>query len=348
MWLDWYNANKLKILVELSSVCNAACPQCDRFKPHTLETHDFITRKKWSVGEFQSAFSPQELQHMDHIVLSGLYGEPTTCRDLLEIVAYVRENSPNTLIQLTTNGSTRTEEWWQQLGLVGGEKLSVQFDVDGIDQGMHSRYRRNTDLAKILRNMRAFANVNPNVGVLTIVFEHNERYLQDIKALTAVHGAQHWDQIESARFSQERHSVYTYTDKDGIWHELKQSNHQLLSYQPETRKIRNFQLSDINYSDSTHEITCAAADQARLQMDYNGNVWPCCWMQTEADHGDESVDSNVKFIQSLRASGDINIFKHSLETILSTDWFSRGLEKSIEKCSTANKACIKWCSKTRL
>ena len=103
MWLDNYHSNKLKVLVELSSVCNAACPQCDRFKPGTLDTYDFLERKIWSLADFKQAFSPQDLQHMNQIIFSGLYGEPTTCRDLLDIVAYIRVSSPATIIKITTN-----------------------------------------------------------------------------------------------------------------------------------------------------------------------------------------------------------------------------------------------------
>ena len=348
MWLNSYKNNKLKVLVELSSVCNASCPQCDRFVHGTLETHSFIERRKWSLDDFQKAFSPRDLCHMDNLVMSGLYGEPTTCRDLLEIVRYVRASSPNTLIQLTTNGSTRTTDWWHELGLAGGDKLSVQFDVDGIDQQMHSRYRRNTNLQKILNNMRAFSEVNPQVGVLTVIYEHNESYLDDIQTMTAENGASHWDQIESARFLQETDAVYRYHDQKGKTYELKQTSRRQESYLPETRKIRNFKLEDLSYSDDTHQITCAAADQGRLQLDYHGNVWPCCWLQTEADHGNPYTDKNIHYIQLLRESGEINIFKHDLETILSTNWLQNGLESSIQKCSTANKACIKWCSKSKL
>jgi len=348
MWLDLYNSNKLKVLVELSSVCNAACPQCDRFKPGTLDTYDFLERKKWSLNDFKQAFSPEDLQHMNQIIFSGLYGEPTTCKDLLEIVRYVRESSPSTIIKITTNGSTRTTEWWRQLGLIGGKNTHTQFDVDGINQEMHARYRRNTSLKKILANMKALSDACANtVGVLTVVFEHNQPYLDEIKELTKAHGADHWDVIESARFFQERNDVYRYTDRKGIKHELHQTDLQLRSYLPETRKIRNFKLEDLIYSDDTHQISCAAADQARLQMDYKGNVWPCCWIQTEADHGNPDLDENVRRIQNLRSSGDINVFKHPLGTILSTPWFKDGLETSIQKCTTANKACIKWCSKPK-
>ena len=68
------------------------------------------------------------------------------------MVRYVRENNPDAYIQINTNGSIRDEDWWWDLGVVGGDKLQVWFDVDGIDQEMHSLYRQKTDLEKIKDN----------------------------------------------------------------------------------------------------------------------------------------------------------------------------------------------------
>lgn len=345
MWLTLYNQRKLQVLVELSSVCNAACPQCDRFKPGTLDTHEFLQQRIWTVSEFRNAFEPDDLQHMENILFSGLYGEPTTCKDLLDIVKYVRDVSPDTTIDITTNGSTRTTEWWQELGRIGGSKIFIQFDIDGINQEMHSRYRRNTSLAKILDNMDAYASTNPGRhSILTVVYAHNKPYLKQIRELAIQHGAVAFDQLESARFFQERGAVYKYQDRDGNDHQLEQVDETLLSLIPDSRKIRNFKLEDNVYSDDTHAISCSAAAERRLQLDYNGNVWPCCWIQTAVDHGTGSSDPKIKYLQDLRASGKINVFKHSLGDILSTDWLNGGLEESISSCITANKACIKWCS----
>lgn len=344
MWLDFYNKNKIVVLVEVSSACNAACPQCDRFKIGTLETYDFLKNRQWSFEEFCKAFPPNELIHIERLIFSGLYGEPTTCKDLDKMVKFVRDESPTTKIDITSNGSTRTTEWWYNLGIIGGDKLRVQFDVDGINQEMHSTYRRNTNLEKILNNMDAFSKANPNhTDVFTVVYTYNEKHLDEIKELTKLHGAVHWDQMESGRFLQERNAVYKYTDRRGITHELVQVDKEMPSWLPHVRRIRNFTLENKEYSDDTHEVICGAGTNGRLQIDHNGNVWPCCYLITATDH----KKPDTVFLQELRNSGAMNLFNHRLGDILSSPWHNSDLEKSLSSCTTANKACIKWCGKLK-
>lgn len=344
MWLNYYKNNNLSVLVEVSSACNAACPQCDRFKPGTLETYDFLRNRQWTLDEFKRALPASELKRIKRLTFSGLYGEPTTCKDLAEMVQYVRESSPETRMDITTNGSTRSMSWWHNLGKVGGENLRVQFDVDGITQEMHSTYRRNTNLEKILANMSAFSEANPgHTDVFTVVYTYNEPYLKDIVELTKKHGAGHWDQIESGRFYQERGAVYQYKDKKGAAHELVQIDKEMPSWIPHIRRIRNFRVDDKTYSDDTHEVICAAGTGGRLQVDYNGNVWPCCYLITATDH--KTPDS--LHLQELRDSGEMSLFNYTLGEILTKDWYTTGLSNSLQKCSTANKACVRWCGRAK-
>jgi MoaA/NifB/PqqE/SkfB family radical SAM enzyme len=344
MWVNHYKDNTLSVLVEVSSSCNAACPQCDRFKPNTLETYDFLKNRQWTLSEFVQAFPVSELMHIKELVFSGLYGEPTTCKDLSEMVQYVRTNAPQILIYITTNGSTRTADWWYKLGLIGGNQLRVQFDVDGINQEMHSTYRRNTSLEKILNNMNAFSKANPNhTDVFTVVYTYNEKHLSEIQEITKQHGAVHWDQIESGRFNQERGAVYTYIDNRGIKHELVQIDKEMHSWIPHIRRIRNFSLDKMSYSDDTHEIVCAAGSAGRLQIDYNGNIWPCCYLITATDH---KMPDTVE-LQNLRASNKMSLFHHTLGEIIKSNWYTTELSESITSCNTANLACIKWCGRKK-
>jgi MoaA/NifB/PqqE/SkfB family radical SAM enzyme len=309
-----------------------------------LGPHDFLKNRQWSLEEFILAFPEDELNHIKKLTFSGLYGEPTTCRDLSEIVKYVKEVSPKIKMDITSNGSTRTPEWWYNLGLIGGKNLRVQFDVDGTDQVMHSTYRRNTNLEKILQNMDAFSAANPeHTDVFTVVYKHNEPHLQEIKELTKRHGAGHWDQIESGRFYQERGAVYEYVDNKGNPHSLVQIDKDMPSWIPHIRRIRNFRIEDKVYSDDTHEVVCAAGSTSRLQIDHNGNVWPCCYLITETDH----KNNGSEHLQQLRNSGEMNLFNYSLGDILKKHWYTEGLSSSLSLCSTANKACVRWCGKKK-
>lgn len=346
MWTTAYNNYNLKVLIELSTRCNAACPQCDRFKYGTLEPHSWLEMTTWTLNDFKTALPPAEIVHVKYLILSGLYGEPTTCKDLHNILRYVRNTSPNTVIFITTNGSTHNPEWWTELGNICGDKLRIQFDIDGITQEMHSTYRRNTNLQKVLNNMLAISKTPIEwAGVFTVVYHFNQDYLDEIKELTAQYGATHWDMIESSRYFKENGAVYKYRDRKGVEYELIQTDKKLQSYAPHNRKIRNYKLEDKLYNDKTHEVVCSAANDNRLQVDQYGNVWPCCYLITANNHS--LPDLKTIELNKIKESGAMNLFKNTLGNILNSNWYTNTLKSDLKLCSTSHDACIKWCGRVK-
>ena len=89
---------------------------------------------------------------------------------------------PNCYIIINTNGSMRDVFWWTHLGYIIKDRGRVVFDIDGIDQEMHSHYRQKTDLNTILKNMKAYSQFG-FVNVFTVVFKHNEDHLKDISKM---------------------------------------------------------------------------------------------------------------------------------------------------------------------
>ena len=71
----------------------------------------------------------------------GSIDEPTLHPELLDIVKYFNEHSVS--INISSNGSTKTEKFWHDLGK---EKVSVFFGVDGIDQKSLEKYRVGANL----------------------------------------------------------------------------------------------------------------------------------------------------------------------------------------------------------
>lgn len=104
-------------------------------------------------------------------------------KDIFEIVQYILECSSSVKVHINTNGSMRDPDWWWDFGVMGGERLQVVFDVDGIDQEMHARYRRKTSLAKIKENVEAFAATKAIATPMTIVFKHNVDHLEEINQM---------------------------------------------------------------------------------------------------------------------------------------------------------------------
>jgi sulfatase maturation enzyme AslB (radical SAM superfamily) len=141
-------------------------------------------------------------------------------RELLSMVQYIIDNS-NATISIDTNGSIRDEEWWWNLGAIGGRRLHVTFAVDGIDQKMHSHYRRNTDLKKVLANMESISQTLSKPRVRTIVFKHNEDYLEQIEEMARSYGASTIEFTPSDRW--EKGSVFDFIDEFGNAQKLEQS-----------------------------------------------------------------------------------------------------------------------------
>lgn len=177
-----HNRGGLKMWMDISTYCNAACPQCHRTNPNGLEKQDFLPLIQWSLKDFKECFSVETMKKISLFDFCGTWGDPVMNKDIFEITEYIL-NESYASVKIHTNGSIRDDEWWYQLGLLGKKskkRLDCRFAVEGIDQETHSKYRQKTDLDLILSNIEAF-NLGGGIGhIFTIIFKHNQDQLLDI------------------------------------------------------------------------------------------------------------------------------------------------------------------------
>ena len=211
MWNKLYKNKKLDVWLDISTYCNAACPQCHRTSPRTADKADWLPLIQWSLDQFKSAFPIQSMIHIHRFQLCGTWGDPIMNRDVYSIIEYIVKYS-NCKVVLNTNGSLRDPLWWWQLGFLLGDRGSCYFCIDGSDQEMHERYRQKTDLSLVLENMEAFSEFSKSNG-FTIVFKHNENYLKDIYDLAKKYGAEDHCFIPSDRAH--HHDTFKYMDPEG-------------------------------------------------------------------------------------------------------------------------------------
>lgn len=164
--------------VDLSTKCNAACPQCHRTNPDGLVTADFLDEYVWTIDEFKRRYPVETLLMHKAFEFCGTWGDPLMNHDLLEICEYIIENS-TARIHINTNGSLRSVDWWAELQVICKRRLTVVFALDGHDQATHEMYRQKTNLAKVLENARA-ASIGATTWAFTIIFEHNQAFIVDI------------------------------------------------------------------------------------------------------------------------------------------------------------------------
>lgn len=160
--------------LELTGWCNLKCPMCSF---NFLEDHDRAEKqpKLSDVIPFLEQFP-----NLKKILLVGEYSEPTAYKDFFPLIDYL--NKRDIAIQIGTNGTVHNDKWWKELSKKLKSKDRVDFTIDGHLQEIHEKYRRGSDLNKIVRHIKAFLDpVKKHDHVLTVLFQFNENYIEDIK-----------------------------------------------------------------------------------------------------------------------------------------------------------------------
>ena len=211
-----WNPNKLKVAIDITTRCNAGCPQC-----HRTDINGCVTRKdlpdiNWSLEDFKKACPPEVIRNIQNFNFCGTWGDPVTNNELPDMVRYIKESSDNCWIGISTNGSLRNKKWWKKLGNIGGYKLNVIFAVEGITQEMHELYRRFTFLDKILENMQVLSKTNAIVHTQTLIYKHNQDFLLDIEKMCKLNGSTEHIYIVTDRFEDKDSLIYKVKDKEYV------------------------------------------------------------------------------------------------------------------------------------
>ena len=354
MWFNNYERGKLTLDIELTTNCNAKCPQCTR-----TDTDNNLNRMSWlklnqvTIKDFKNWFTQSELQKIKQFHFSGTYGDPGMCKDLYLIVEHIINNS-KAHVSINTNGGMRDSDFWFDLGAIGQTRLSLIFDVDGINQEMHEFYRRGVKLEKVLENLEAAAMTPANIEVLTVLFKHNEDYLDEIQEMCRDLGATHFDSVEGNNFKDG--PIYKFNNENGKPEQLEQIT-KVESKQDVTRLDRR--VRDHRHEAVAKNIKCVAAANFNLKINSDGMITPCCYVSTAlgwasgmrdthpidgyiTDSGNHGDDINPLMKEFVDRRDDFTLGKTQFETILKDSWFSKQLEESFK--SRPAFACKKVCS----
>jgi len=192
--------NDVKILhLEITALCNAACPACSRYPTSSYFVHPYIsTNDTWSIEQVKQRLPPEDIAGIELFFINGTLGDFIANFHALEIIEYFRACSPYAKILINTNGSARTPEWWARLGSI--PKLHVSFAIDGL-RDTHELYRRNTNWDKIIENAQAFIQAGGSAEWIMTIFKHNEHQVDDCNSLAVHYGFKNF----TTRFNNRAH-----------------------------------------------------------------------------------------------------------------------------------------------
>ena len=103
--------------INLTNLCNARCPQCQRTAEIGLGTLKDLPMITWSLQDFMNYFSKETLDDIKEYSFCGTWGDPLMAKDIEPIVHYIMDNS-NAKVIITTNGSIRKDDFYISKKLV--------------------------------------------------------------------------------------------------------------------------------------------------------------------------------------------------------------------------------------
>lgn len=335
----WVNEN-LNVFMDISTYCNAGCPQCHRTNPKGLAKQDWLPLIKWSLEDFVKAFPISEMKNVKRFNFCGTWGDPMMAKDILKIVEYIINNS-NSEVIITTNGSLRSDDFWWDIGVLGGKRLQVIFDIDGINQEMHEKYRRFTNLETVLSNLRTFSQTNAAVKTQTVLFKHNQDYKDEIRALAISNGSMSHTFVISDRFDKSTQTLHI--DENGKDFILEKADDTILP-----KGI----IAGTHKRTLTTRITCRwGGPRNEIVVNPDGQILPCCYHQNNYFL---ALNKNIEFLNTTflqtpeyieyeKNKKKYNIFHTPLSEIIDSKWYSETLPDSMNSDNPIH-GCVRNCS----
>lgn len=265
--------------LEITSYCNAACPQCPRninggdINPYMPLVHlprEVINRN----------FDTALCQRLRQIFFCGSYGDPGMHPDFLGILHDFRTKSPRLWLYVHTNGGMHNEDYWGQVGELLGPDGQIDFGIDGLEDTLHL-YRKNVDYHKVMANVRAFIQAGGRAQWNFIVFQHNEHQVEQARALSQELGFVNFLARRTGRFFDHRNEVeldqWPVQDRAGqIVYWLKppvdpQWRNRSLANLPDLKTEH----PDLDQYFANTPIICDATENHKVAVSAQGLVMPC-------------------------------------------------------------------------
>jgi MoaA/NifB/PqqE/SkfB family radical SAM enzyme len=258
----------LDLELELTTLCNAQCQLCYRnyttYKDHYPEN---LVRPLQDILDQLEGYP-----NLKYIRLVGSISEPTLYKQFFDLVKYIK--SRDIMIEICTNGDTRTPEWWSELATLLTPIDEVYFTICGSTQELHETYRKGTNLQRILRNAASFRSNNKNDYAQCIRFMYNSDDFDsaEFKEMVSQFSNVYWTETFLLKPSD------NYVDVSG-----------LEKLQPNFKKIGDYRhmdkLATTKFNSPIKgKAHCKSWESKSQQIDIHGNVYPC-YLFLEASKG---------------------------------------------------------------
>lgn len=236
-------SRNIKVLhLEPTDVCQAACPLCAR---ETDKNFDKGHRHQLSVEQLQSILPEGFVANLDKMFMCGNYGDPAAGNHTIAIYEWFREQNPNIVLGMNTNGAIGTTFWWHSLAKILHKPLDYcVFSIDGLED-TNADYRINVNWAKLMANAEAFIAGGGSAHWDMLVYQHNQHQVNACEQLAR--------------------------DMGFKWFRAK------VSKRPLVGKLES-PVGWVDPKQQAKSISCHALNEQSVFIDACGRISPCCWL----------------------------------------------------------------------
>jgi MoaA/NifB/PqqE/SkfB family radical SAM enzyme len=163
--------------IEPTNICTLKCPGCSRtdlieqwpqhWKNHYIDVDQLMT------------FLDVDLTDKP-VMLCGNYGDPIYHPNFIELATALKKRKAN--LDIITNGSYKTAEWWTQLTDILDAKDIVTFSIDGIPENF-TTYRINADWPSIEQGIKICVASRCKTQWKYIPFLYNQHNVEQAREL---------------------------------------------------------------------------------------------------------------------------------------------------------------------
>lgn len=333
--------------IEPTSKCNLACPQCARTDKGKL--NPVLPLTELTPEDYERIFISELTSQLEYVVFNGNYGDPVASKHINYAIDKLLKNKIK--IRMFTNGSLQTHNWWKELGdKFSKTKSEVIFSIDGLEDTNHL-YRINSCFKKIMENAKVYIQAGGRARWDFLVFQHNYHQVEKAKSLAKKIGFQRFQEKRTARFiggkyTKEENKNYceVFNKKGEVIDHLKAPPDKRKDFEKILEKYGSWN----EYINKT-QIYCRYKNNMKaLFIDFEGLVWPCCWIGAPIYFTDPE-DPQKKQFDRLREKYKKNfnsLRQYSLMEILSHRWFDSELEESWQNQTTDHNFKLFTCGRT--
>ena len=295
------------IEIELSSLCNAKCSGCMR----TIldNQRKYYYKGNLLLDDIIDWFEPLDISNTK-IKMCGVLGDPMINPELYEIIFYFLYEKNVRDLEMSTNGGTRSTQFWKDLGLLSkqsNKRFYIHWAVDGVTR---NDYRENVILDRVWDNIHAYHSTGGNSIWQYIIFDYNENEIEMAREKAKENGMKFATRV-SWRNTSEKAKV---TSK--VANKIDSD-----SYEVVEDRARSKQYEEAR-------IVCRHKVKGEIYIGANKRLWPCCHLY------DESIAHKNNDIEHLyeNIGHDFNdLTKRTIDDIIESDWYKNELEASWDK-----------------